>query len=92
MISNLSFKKLSIRKCDRKAYSVSGAPVVTLGVVDIEFKIADASYTHQFIILRGLIHPILLGLDFLAKYYANIQLGDYPTISLRHPVICKARQ
>ena len=57
-----------------------------MGVVDIEFKIEGASYTHSFIILRGLIHPMLLGLDFLRKYSANIQLGDIPSLSLRHPV------
>ena len=86
MISNPSLKPLTIRKCDRKAYSVSGAPVVTLGVVDLEFKLNGHSYTHQFIILRGLIHPVLLGLDFLKKYQANISFEQHPSLSLRHPV------
>ena len=71
MVSNPFFKQQIIKKCERKAYSVSGAPVVTLGLVEIEFKVNGASYTHQFTILRGLIHPMLLGLDFLLKYQAN---------------------
>ena len=88
MLSNPFFKQLPIRKCKKKAYSVSGAPVVTLGVVDIEFKVSNASYTHSFIILRGLIHPMLLGLDFLTKFNANIQLGTVPHLTLRHPRDC----
>ena len=84
---NPFFKGLTIRKCDKKAYSVSGAPVVTLGVVTLEFKLAKKfSYTHEFTILRGLIHPILLGMDFLTKYNAVIQFDHMPNISLRHPV------
>ena len=77
---------MNIRKCERKAYSVSGAPVATLGIVDFEFKINGASYTHEFLILRGLIHPAILGLDFLSKFNANIQLGENPRLQLRHPV------
>ena len=76
-----------IRKCEKRAYSVSGAPVVTLGVVDVEFKINGASYTHSFIILRGLIHPLLIGLDFLTKYGANIQFDNTRSMTLRHPVL-----
>ena len=80
-------KNLTIKKCDRKAYSVSGAPVVTLGTVTTEFKLAEKfSYVHEFTILRGLIHPVLLGLDFLTKYNAVIQFDHMPNISLRHPV------
>ena len=87
MISSPFFKNLVIRKCEKKAYSVSGAPVVTLGVVDIEFKVSGASYTHSFIILRGLIHPLLIGLDFLTKYGANIQFDGARKMALRHPVL-----
>ena len=87
MLSSPFFKQLVIKKCERKAFSVSGAPVVTLGTVDSEFKLNGASYTHTFIILRGLIHPMLLGLDFLTKFNANIQLGMDPSLVLRHPVL-----
>ena len=86
MLSNPFLKILMIRKCERKAYSVSGAPVVTLGVVEIEFKLNGCSFRHQFTILRGLIHPMLLGLDFLTKHNANIQLDYPPRLSLSHPV------
>ena len=86
MISGPYFKNLTIKKVAKRAYSVSGAPVVTLGMVEIEFKIGDACYRHEFMILRGLIHPLLLGLDFLTKFSANIQLGETPTLTLRHPV------
>ena len=87
MISNPSLGHLRIRRCEKRAYSVNGAPVVTLGIVDIEFKINGASYTHTFIILRGLIHPLLLGLDFLMKYKANIHFDEIPGLTLKHPVL-----
>ena len=86
MLSNPFLKILMIRKCERKAYSVSGAPVVTLGVVEIEFKLNGCSFRHQFTILRGLIHPMLLGLDFLTKHSANIQLDYPPRLALSHPI------
>ena len=87
MQCNPFFRSLKIKKVDKKAYSVSGAPVITLGIVEVEFKLGgNLSFTHEFTILRGLIHHALLGMDFLTKYNANINLGIIPTISLRHPV------
>ena len=86
MLANPSLKQLTVNKCERKAYSVSGAPVVTLGSVDLEFKVNGSSYTHKLIILRGLIHPMLLGIDFLLKYQANIKLSFPPSVTLYHPV------
>ena len=87
MQCNPFFRNLKIKKIDKKAYSVSGAPVITLGIVEMEFKLGGGfSFTHEFTILRGLIHPVLLGLDFLTKYNANIDFADVPSITLRHPV------
>ena len=57
-----------------------------MGLVDVEFKIGGASFTHTFTILRGLIHPMLLGRDFLGKYKANINFDAKPGMTLRHPV------
>ena len=79
------FKSVNIRKCDKRAYGVNGEPVVTLGIVDLEFKIDGVSFTHSFTILRGLIHPMLLGMDFLIKHKACIDLGTRPSIKLHHP-------
>ena len=73
-------KHTKIRKSDRRAYGVNGEPVVTLGIVDLEFKIGKLVLTHQFTILRGLIHPILLGLNFLTRYRAKIDLGGEPSL------------
>ena len=72
MIADPFCKNLVVRKCSRKAFAVNGSPVVTMGLVDIEFKLGGASYTHTFTILRGLINPMLLGRDFLGKFKANI--------------------
>ena len=36
---NELFKDLKIRKSDRRAYGVNGEPVVTLGIVDLTFKV-----------------------------------------------------
>ena len=79
------FKNLRIRKCDKRAFGVNGEPVITLGIVDLEFKIDGLTFTHPFTVLRGLIHPMLLGMDFLLKYKANIDLGLKPAIQLNHP-------
>ena len=84
MLTDPVCKKLLVRKCTKKAYSVNGSPVVTMGVVDIEFKLGGASYTHTFTILRGLIHPMLLGLDFLVKYKANISFDGKPGFLVIH--------
>ena len=62
------FKDAKIRKSDRRAYGVNGEPVVTLGIVDLDFKIDGVVFNHSFTILRGLIHPMLLGMDFLVRY------------------------
>ena len=86
MMADPFCKKLTVRKGSKKACSVNGSPVVTMGLVDIEFKLGGASYTHTFTILRGLIHPMLLGLDFLQKYKANISFEGKPGMTLRHPV------
>ena len=83
---NELFKSLKIRKCDRRAYGVNGEPVVTLGLVDVEFKIGGLVFTHTFTILRGLIHPMLLGMDFLVRYKAMINLGGQPCLRLAHPL------
>ena len=79
------FRSVNIRKSDKRAYGVNGEPVVTLGIVDLEFKIDNLSFTHSFTILRGLIHPMLLGMDFLTKFESSIDLGRKPGIKLRHP-------
>ena len=81
---NELFRNLRLRKCDRRAFGVNGEPVVTLGIVDIEFKIAGLTFTHPFTVLRGLIHPMLLGMDFLTKHKAKIDLGESPGIQLSH--------
>ena len=85
MMCDDRLKVLRIRKSDKRAYSVSGEPVVTLGIVEIEFKIGALVFTHNFTILRGLIHPILIGMDFLLKHRANIDLGESPKLVLTHP-------
>ena len=85
MQRNNQFRSLKITKCNRRAYSVSGEPVVTLGVVDIGFKIGTIMFSHQYTIVRGLIHPMLIGMDFLLKHRANINLGDKPKLRLTHP-------
>ena len=79
------FKDAKIRKSDRRAYGVNGEPVVTLGIVDLDFKINGVVFNHSFTILRGLIHPMLLGMDFLVRYRAKIDLGTKPGITLNHP-------
>ena len=79
---NELFRNAKIRRCDKRAYGVNGEPVVTLGVVDLIFEIDGISFNHSFTILRGLIHPILLGMDFLVKHKACIDLGDRPRMKL----------
>ena len=83
---NELFKNIKIRKSDRRAYGVNGEPVVTLGIIEAEFKIDDLIFRHEFTVLRGLIHPMLLGMDFLVKYRARIDLGTQPNIQLLHPL------
>ena len=85
MMCDERLKSLKIRKSERRAYSVSGEPVVTLGIVQLEFKIGNLIFTHDFTILRGLIHPMLIGMDFLLKHRANINLNDSPKLTLTHP-------
>ena len=80
------FKFCKIRKCDKRAYGVNGEPVVTLGIVEVSFKINNFSFTHEFTILRGLIHPMLLGFDLLVHFKAKIDVGDSPSINLFHPI------
>ena len=58
---------------------------MTLGVAEILFKIGGLTFAHEFIILRGLIHPMLLGMDFLRKCKAKIDVGDAPRVQLSHP-------
>ena len=79
------FKGIKIKKTARRAYGVNGEPVVTLGVAEILFKIGGLTFAHEFIILRGLIHPMLLGMDFLRKCKAKIDVGDAPRVQLSHP-------
>ena len=75
-----------MRKSDRNAYGVNGEPVVTLGIVEMDFKIDGLTFHHDFTVLRGLIHPMLLGMDFLVRYGAQIDLGEKPKIKLNHPL------
>ena len=82
---NELFRNVKIRKTARRAYGVNGEPVVTLGVAELTFKIGGLEFTHQFTVLRGLIHPMLIGMDFLVKYKARIDLGEKPRIQLSHP-------
>ena len=83
---NELFRNLKLRKSDRRAYGVNGEPVVTLGIVETDIKIGGLTFHHEFTVLRGLIHPALLGLDFLVRYHAQIDLGPQPSIKLRHPL------
>ena len=39
MMTDPYLKALVIKKCARRAFSVNGSPVVTLGEVDLEFKV-----------------------------------------------------
>ena len=78
------FKNATIRKSDKRAYGVNGEPVVTLGIVDLTFHVGGLPFSHSFTILRGLIHPMLLGMDFLTKHRARINLGNSPSIQLAH--------
>ena len=77
------FKFCKIRKCDKRAYGVNGEPVVTLGIVEVSFKINNFSFTHEFTILRGLIHPMLLG-QFQDKH--GRAFGPYKNKLPRRPV------
>ena len=77
-------KNATIRKSDKRAYGVNGEPVVTLGIVDLTFHVGGLPFSHSFTILRGLIHPMLLGMDFLSKHRACINLGNSPSVQLVH--------
>ena len=48
MQCNDLFRSVNIRKSDKRAYGVNGEPVVTLGVVDLEFKMDGLSFKHSF--------------------------------------------
>ena len=79
-------RKVPIKRAGRKAFSVDGAPVVILGVIAIDIRIKDKLFNHYFLILRGLIHPLLLGFDFLSHYKIDILLsGPKPLLRLKHP-------
>ena len=57
-------------------HSINGSDVVTLGLLRLEFTIADSKFTTNARIMRGLVRPIALGWDFLCKNQAIIDLKD----------------
>jgi hypothetical protein len=50
--------------------AVNGSRVLEVGIVKLSFRIDDVHMSMNFRIVRGLIHPLILGWDFFSKYQA----------------------
>ena len=50
--------------------AINGSGVLEVGIVKLSFRIDKVHMSMNFRIVRGLIHPLILGWDFLTKYQA----------------------
>ena len=57
-------------------FSVSGQPLSVLGVADITFSIHDRTFMFPLYLVDNVIHDMILGLDFLQRFVASIDIAS----------------
>ena len=58
-----------------RVQSASGDSLKVLGCSFIPIKIGNQHFTHQFIIIRDIRHPVIIGLDFLRTHNATLNFA-----------------
>ena len=56
-------------------YGADGTPIKILDTTDIDLRVGDYNMNGKFQILKSLINPIVLGIDFLGTYEAKIDFS-----------------
>ena len=66
---------VALRRDDKQPYGVSGQSLETRGVGKLTFSLANINYDHDFIVVSIPHRRVILGVDFLEKYRATIDLN-----------------
>ena len=79
LIKNAIFKSLPyhfrrLEKCSIEVISASGDKLHVRGECQMPIKIGNRNFTHSFIIVENLKQTCIIGLDFMRKFNANINL------------------
>ena len=56
--------------------TVNGQDVGVKGLVLVSFKIGSCSFTHKFIVCKGITRPFILGKDFLSHHCFKLGWTD----------------
>ena len=60
----------------RDLRAANGAPIHMVGKADIKLKLGENEFVQQFLVVKNLARPMLLGNDFLATHKAEINYGQ----------------
>ena len=57
-------------------HSINGSDVVTIGLIQLSFRIGPVPFLVTSRVMRGLVRPVVIGWDFLCKNRAIINLEN----------------
>ena len=62
-------------------YSADGSLIKNLGTADIDFRVGDYNMFGKFQILKSLIFPIILGIDFMQDHQVQMDYASNTVIN-----------
>ena len=65
-------KKRPYRPLTTRGTAINGSKVLTLGIVNLAFRINGRFFSNNFRVIRGLVHDMFLGWDWFNRYGAII--------------------
>jgi hypothetical protein len=79
---------VKIKPCHLVIYLADNSTAVCTQTVCLNFKIGETTYEQEFRILKDLSRPVILGVDFLEKYQANLSFDNSEELkSISQPVV-----
>ena len=68
LVSRLDESYFDLRQPSKASFrTANGSKMRSLGSAKLKFALKDANYKMHFNILKGLSHPVILGVDFFQK-------------------------
>ena len=69
--------------CKGTVRAATGGDMQPLGFLECSVKIQERVYQHKFIVCQNMVSAVILGIDFLRKFYIRISWGDQGRIKLK---------
>ena len=70
--NNPTLRDRPYRQLTTRGTAINGSKVLTIGIVNVPFRINNNYMTINCRVVRGLIQPVILGWDFFSKFKAKL--------------------